>query len=123
MLDGVHAVGAEELDLVAGADGVDISLSTALSARLAAEVVLENLLALGGHVTASVLADVLPGLADRLTIDLDLVEGVVGLNSGGQRQDGSSSLHFEGSDVSFEFEGVEEGLIEWNSSINEEGNE
>lgn len=99
MLDGVHAVGAEELDLVASADGVDISLGTALSARLAAEVVLEDLLALGGHVAASVLADVLPGLTHGLAIDLDLVEGVVGLNSGGQRQDGSSSLHLEGSDV------------------------
>lgn len=123
MLDGVHAVGAEELDLVAGADGVDIGLSTALSARLAAEVVLEDLLALGGHVAASVLADVLPGLANGLAVDLELVEGVVSLNSGGQRQDGSSSLHFEGSDVRFWLRCVEGGLIEWDSSINEEGNE
>ena len=107
MLDGGHAVGAEEHDLVASADGVDIGLSTALSARLAAEVVLEDLLALGGHVAASVLADVLPGLTDSLAVDLDLVEGVVGANSDGQRQDGSSGLHLEESVVNVWLESVE----------------
>jgi len=107
VLDGVHAVGAEEHDLVAGADGVDISLSTALSARLAAEVVLENLLALGGHVAASVLTDVLPGLADSLAVDLELVEGVVSANSDGQCQDGSSGLHLEESVVNVWLESVE----------------
>ena len=104
MLNGVHAVGAEELDLVASTDSVDIGVGTALSARLAAEVVLEDLLALGGHVAASVLADVLPRLTDGLTVDLELVEGVVGTNGDGQRQDGSSSLHIEGRDVSFGLE-------------------
>ena len=107
MLDGGHAVGAEKHNLVAGADGVDIGLSTALSARLAAEVVLEDLLALGGHVAASVLADVLPGLTDSLAVDLDLVEGVVGANSDGQRQDGSSGLHLEESVVNVWLESVE----------------
>lgn len=95
VLDGVHAEGAEERDLVAGADGVDISVGTAVSARLAAEVVLEDLLALGGHVAASVLANVLPGLADLLAVDLEPVEGVVATHSDGQRQDGSGSLHIE----------------------------
>lgn len=108
VLDGGHAEGAEEHDLVAGADGVDISVGTAVSARLAAEVVLENLLALGGHVAASVLADVLPRLSDELAVDLELVEGVVGASSDGQRQDGSSSLHIEESGVVFELKGVKE---------------
>lgn len=112
MLDGGHAEGAKEHDLVAGADGVDISVGTAVSARLAAEVVLENLLALGGHVAASVLADVLPRLSDELAVDLELVEGVVGASSDGQRQDGSSSLHIEESGVVFELERCEGGLIE-----------
>ena len=110
MLDGGHAEGAKEHDLVAGADGVDISVGTALSARLAAEVVLEDLLALGGHVAASVLADVLPGFADGLAVDLELVEGVVGTNGDGQRQDGSSSLHREERGVVFGLKGVEGGF-------------
>lgn len=110
MLDGGHAVGAEEHDLVAGADGVDISVGTAVSARLATEVVLEDLLTFGGHIAASVLADVLPGLADGLAVDLELVEGVVGANSDGQRQDGSSGLHLEESGVDLGLKGVEGGF-------------
>lgn len=112
MLDGSHAVGAEEHDLVASADGVDVSVGTAVSARLATEVVLEDLLTLGGHVAASVLADVLPGLTDGLAVDLELVEGVMGANSDGQRQDGSSSLHLEERGVVFWSKGVAGGLIE-----------
>jgi hypothetical protein len=95
VLNGVHAVGAKEGDLVASADGVDLGLGTICSARLATEVVLKDLLTLGGHVAASVLADVLPALANNLAIDLELVEGVVGAHSDGQRQHGSSSLHVE----------------------------
>ena len=93
MLDGGHAEGAEEHDLVTSADGVDISVGTAVSARLAAEVVLKDLLALGGHVAASVLANVLPSLANLLAVDLELVKGVVATYSDGQRQDRSGSLH------------------------------
>lgn len=95
MLDGGHAEGAEERDFVTSADGVDISVGTAVSARLATEVVLKDLLTLGGHVTASVLADVLPALTDGLAVDLELVEGIVRTRSNGKSQDGSSSLHFE----------------------------
>ena len=93
MLDGGHAEGAEEHDLVTSADCVDISVGTAVSARLAAEVVLKDLLALGGHVAASVLANVLPSLANLLAVDLELVKGVVATYSDGQRQDRSGSLH------------------------------
>lgn len=95
MLDGGHAEGAEERDLVASADGVDFGVGAAGSTRLAAEVVLKDLLALGGHVAASVLADVLPSLADDLAVDLELVEGVVGAHSDGQSKDGSGGLHLE----------------------------
>lgn len=95
MLDGGHAEGTEEGDLVTSANGVYIGVGTAVSARLATEVVLKDLLTLGGHVTASVLADVLPALADGLAVDLELVEGVVRTRSDGKSQDRSSSLHFE----------------------------
>lgn len=106
MLDGGHAEGAEEHDLVTSADGVDISVGTAVSARLAAEVVLKDLLALGGHVAASVLANVLPSLADLLAVDLELVEGVVATHSDGQSQDGSGGLHIGKSGVGFGLNGV-----------------
>lgn len=96
VLDRVHAKGAEERDLVTCADGVDIGVGTAVSAGLAAEVVLKDLLAFGGHVAAGVLADVLPGLANLLAVDFEPVEGVMGGHSGGQGQDGSGSLHGEG---------------------------
>ena len=96
VLDRVHAEGTEEGDLVTGADGVDVGVGAAGSAGLATEVVLEDLLALGGHVTASVLADVLPSVADDLAVNLELVEGVVTAHSDGQSQDGSSGLHVEG---------------------------
>jgi hypothetical protein len=109
VLNGVHAVSAKEGDLVAGADGVDLSFGTICSTRLATEVVLKDLLTLGGHVAASMLADVLPALANDLAIDLELVEGVVGAHSDGQRQHGSSSLHVERVIERVVLKGVEEG--------------
>jgi hypothetical protein len=121
VLNGGHAKCAKEGDLVAGTDGVDLSLRTAFSARLATEVVLEDLLALGGHVAASVLADVLPALADDLAVDLELVEGVVGADSDGQRQHGSSRLHL--GRVVRDMVWFERGgrSLRTKSSINEEG--
>jgi hypothetical protein len=108
VLDGSHAEGTKEHDLIASTDGVDLSVGTAVSTRLAAEVVLEDLLALGGHVATSVLADVLPSLTNKFAIDLELVEGVVATHSDGQSQDGSGSLHLEHSDMCFELQGVKE---------------
>jgi hypothetical protein len=96
VLDRVHAKGSKEGDLVTSSDGVDIGVGAAGTTGLATEVVLENLLALGGHVTASVFADVLPPVANDLAVDLELVEGVVTAHSDGQSQDGSSGLHIEG---------------------------
>lgn len=95
MLNRVHAKGTKELNLVAGADSVDIGVGTAVSARLASEVVLKDLLALGRHVAASVLADVGPVAADLLTIDFESAEGVVAAHSDCQSQDGSGGLHGE----------------------------
>jgi hypothetical protein len=108
VLDGCHAEGAEEHDLVACADGVDLSVGTAVSAGLAAEVVLEDLLAFGGHVAASVLADVLPSLANDFAVDLELIKGVVATHSDGQSQDGSGGLHLEQGVVGFGLRDVEE---------------
>jgi hypothetical protein len=95
VLDRGHAKGTEEGDLVTSADSVDIGVGAAGTAGLATEVVLEDLLALGRHVTASVLADVLPSVANDLAVDLELVEGVVTAHSDGQSQDRSSGLHVE----------------------------
>jgi hypothetical protein len=121
VLNGGHAKGAKEGDLVASADGVDLGLRTAVSARLATEVVLEDLLTLGGHVAASVLADVLPALADDLAVDLELVEGIVSTHSDGQRQHESSRLHL-GRVIRDWSERDGRGL-RMKSSINEEGQE
>lgn len=97
VLDGVHAEGAKEGDLVTSANSVDLGVGTAVTTGLATEVVLKDLLALGRHVAASVLTDVLPVAADGLAVDLELAESVVAAHSDGQSEDGSSSLHFEGS--------------------------
>lgn len=96
VLDRVHAEGTKEGNLVTSADSVDVGVGAAGTARLATEVVLEDLLTLGGHVPASVLADVLPSLTNDFSVDLELVEGVVTAHSDGQSQDGSSGLHVEG---------------------------
>lgn len=94
MLNRVHAKGTGEGNRITRADGVDISVGAALTARLAAEVVLEDLLTLGGHVASSVLADV--ASADLLTVHLEPVERVVSAHSGGKSDNGSGGLHFEG---------------------------
>jgi tetrahydromethanopterin S-methyltransferase subunit F len=96
VLDRVHAKCTEERDLVTSANGVDVGVGAAGTTGLAAEVVLKNLLTLCRHVSAGVLSDVLPSVADDLAVDLELVEGVVTAHSDGQSQDGSSGLHIEG---------------------------
>lgn len=95
VLDRVHAECTKEGNLVTSADGVDIGVGSAGTAGLATEVILEDLLTLGGHVAASVLTDVLPSVANDLAVDLELVESVVAAHSDGQSKDGSGSLHVE----------------------------
>ena len=101
VLDRVHAKGTEERDLVTSANGVDVGVGAAGTTGLATEVILEDLLALGGQVAASVLADVSPAITNDLAVDLEPVKGVVTAHSDGQSQDGSSGLHVEGWRVVF----------------------
>lgn len=92
MLNRVHAKGTVEGDRVAWADGVDIGVGAALTTGLAAEVVFEDLLTLGGHVATSVLADV--ASANLFTVHLEPVKGVVSAHGGGESYDRSGGLHF-----------------------------
>lgn len=93
MLDRSHAEGTLEIDLIASVYGQDLSVGTAVATRLATKVVLQDLLALGRHVSARVLTDIGPVGALDFAVDGNLGEGVVGTGNGGQRQKVTSIFH------------------------------
>lgn len=93
MLDRSHAKGTLEVDLIASAHGQDLGVGTAVATRLATEVVLQDLLTLGRHVSARVLTDISPVGALDFAVDGNLREGVVGTGNRGQRQKMTSVFH------------------------------
>lgn len=75
-------------------DRVDISVGTVSSTLIATEVVLENLIPLRWHVSASMLTNVLPRASSLLVVDPELVEGVVGTGHGKETaEDDEVELH------------------------------
>ena len=93
MLNAVHPKRAKQLHLIARFYCVDIGVCAGLAAGLAAEVVGENLVALGWLVAARVLADVLPVGADLLAVDFEAVEGVVGCGRAYEGEEVGRWLH------------------------------